>query len=162
MEYWKKYLVQYEAEDFDRVALNIRDVHFEDGTGWAMGFETRQNQDNPNQWRVVNPDKPGFASKTGSRVVNWVSRIFREDHVSNSPIFLTSMFPASGRIFFGADNLAVSVAAAPPVTCRWYVDTIFPACFPAVDSCDPPLPGCRKPRDNTSDIDEGAPGPAGR
>jgi len=57
MNYWRKYLVQYEVEDFDRVAIKIQSVHFEDGNGWKVGLKTRQDLDDPSRWAVVNPNK---------------------------------------------------------------------------------------------------------
>ncbi|MBP7473883.1 MAG: hypothetical protein KA810_01375 [Pyrinomonadaceae bacterium] len=52
-DYWMKYLRTHEAEDIDRVSLEIRYAHYDDGTGWALGFETRQNPNDLNEYKVV-------------------------------------------------------------------------------------------------------------
>jgi hypothetical protein len=50
---WDKELRKYEVRDFDRVTLDIRTVHFDDGTGWQMGNELRQDPLDPKIWRSV-------------------------------------------------------------------------------------------------------------
>lgn len=49
----EKYLNQYDAEDIEQVKMHIREVHFDDGTGWALGTELRQDPLNPKIWRSV-------------------------------------------------------------------------------------------------------------
>ena len=47
------YLKKYDAEDIEKVNMDIRVVHFDDGTGWSLGVELRQDPLNPNIWRPV-------------------------------------------------------------------------------------------------------------
>ncbi len=49
----EEYLKQYDAEDIEQIATDIREVHFEDGTGWSLGYELRQDPLNPKIWRSV-------------------------------------------------------------------------------------------------------------
>jgi hypothetical protein len=52
MNYWSKYLREHDVEDFDRVAVDIRYIHYDDGTGWALGFGIHQNPKDPGEWDV--------------------------------------------------------------------------------------------------------------
>ncbi|MCA1623770.1 MAG: hypothetical protein LC778_08195 [Acidobacteria bacterium] len=47
------YLKKYDAEDIEQIKLDIREVHFDDGTGWSLGLELRQDPLNPKIWRSV-------------------------------------------------------------------------------------------------------------
>lgn len=51
-KYWSKFFRQYEVEDFTRIIIDIESIHYDDGTGWKVGFETRQDPDNPSRWSV--------------------------------------------------------------------------------------------------------------
>lgn len=50
--FWSRELKKYEVEDFDQVTLDIRAVHFDDGTGWQLGIPLRQELNNPRSWRA--------------------------------------------------------------------------------------------------------------
>lgn len=52
---WEKELKKYEAEDVTFIKMQIRTVHFDDGTGWQFGNELRQDPDNPKRWLYVPP-----------------------------------------------------------------------------------------------------------
>lgn len=41
------YLKKYEAEDIEQIRTDIREVHFDDGTGWSYGLELKQDPLNP-------------------------------------------------------------------------------------------------------------------
>lgn len=56
------YLEKLEDEDFNRVSVDIRYVHFDDGTGWAVGHETRQDPSNPGSFVPIR-DKPNPISQ---------------------------------------------------------------------------------------------------
>ncbi len=47
------YLKKYDAEDIEQIRTDIREVHFDDGTGWNLGIELRQDPLNPKIWRSV-------------------------------------------------------------------------------------------------------------
>lgn len=47
------YLKKYDAEDIEQIKMGIREVHFDDGTGWYLGIELRQDPLNPKIWRSV-------------------------------------------------------------------------------------------------------------
>ena len=49
----EKYLKKYDAEDIEQIRTDIRVVHFDDGTGWSLGIELRQDPLNPEIWRSV-------------------------------------------------------------------------------------------------------------
>ena len=55
-EYWMKYLASFDAGDFDHVSVQIRYANFNDGTGWAVGQETRQNPNDLDEWIVATRD----------------------------------------------------------------------------------------------------------
>ena len=40
LSYWETELKKYEVEDLAYVMLDIRTVHFDDGTGWQLGIAT--------------------------------------------------------------------------------------------------------------------------
>ena len=48
----ENYLRKY-AADVEQVTLNIREVHFDDGTGWSLGIELRQDPIVPRNWIPV-------------------------------------------------------------------------------------------------------------
>ncbi len=50
---WEKELKKYEVEDIEQVKMDIREVHFDDGTGWYLGIELRQDPLNPKIWRSL-------------------------------------------------------------------------------------------------------------
>jgi hypothetical protein len=50
---FENYLNKYEGQDVERVTLNLREVHFDDGTGWRGGAELRQDSSYPERWRSV-------------------------------------------------------------------------------------------------------------
>lgn len=52
---WEKELKKYEVEDVTFITMDIRTVHFDDGTGWSLGNELRQDPDNPKRWLYVPP-----------------------------------------------------------------------------------------------------------
>ena len=45
--FWGKYLKENEAADFDSVSVDIREVDYDDGTGWTLGDETREDPNYP-------------------------------------------------------------------------------------------------------------------
>jgi hypothetical protein len=47
------YLKKYDAEDIEQIKMDIREVHFDDGTGWSLGIELRQDPLNPKIWRSL-------------------------------------------------------------------------------------------------------------
>lgn len=47
------YLKKYDAEDIEQIRTDVRVVHFDDGTGWSLGLELRQDPLNPKIWRSV-------------------------------------------------------------------------------------------------------------
>ncbi len=47
------YLKKYDAEDVEQIRVDIREVHFDDGTGWYLGHELKQDPSNPKIWRSV-------------------------------------------------------------------------------------------------------------
>ncbi|MBA2334067.1 MAG: hypothetical protein H0V90_03925 [Blastocatellia bacterium] len=50
---WDKVLKKYGVDDFESVTLDIREVHFEDGTGWKLGIPLQQDPNNHNIWRSL-------------------------------------------------------------------------------------------------------------
>jgi len=94
MAYWKEYLAENDAEDFDRVAVDIRYVHYDDGTGWTMGFETRQDPDDPSKWKIVNPNKRSPISNFHRWFSRWISIIVTPSGSPGSPLLLTTLGPA--------------------------------------------------------------------
>jgi hypothetical protein len=52
----KPYLELYDAADFDRVAIEVVHVRFDDGTGWTRGEATRQDAQYPGRWSVEKPN----------------------------------------------------------------------------------------------------------
>ena len=101
---WEKELKKYEVEDVTFIKMDIRSVHFDDGTGWYLGNEQRQDPDNPKRWLYVPPsDQP-------KPITPLLSSLRMTDFV---PITLMRFFgqyaafsvPASCRNFFVPANL---------------------------------------------------------
>jgi len=110
ISYWDKELRKYGVEDFELVTLDIRTVHFADGTGWQMGIELQQDPSDPKKWL---PSTESKASKYAFSS-EWLAMFV--------PIPLTSFFgqyvalsiPASGRNFF------VAPKPMPVPTCGYW------------------------------------------
>lgn len=49
----ERYLKKYDAEDVERIKMEIREVHSDDGTRWYLGIELRQDPSDPKIWRPV-------------------------------------------------------------------------------------------------------------
>ena len=49
----ENYLNENDAEDVEQIKMDVREVHFDDGTGWQMGIELRQDPSDPKTWRSV-------------------------------------------------------------------------------------------------------------
>lgn len=47
------YFKKYDVQDVQRTETDIREVHFEDGTGWIYGNEIRQDLLDSTKWRPV-------------------------------------------------------------------------------------------------------------
>ena len=104
---WEKELKKYEVEDVTFITMDIRTVHFDDGIGWSLGNELRQDPDNPKKWLYVPP------SAQPMPITPLLSSLRMADFV---PITLMSFFsqyaafsvPASCRNFFVPANLMIS------------------------------------------------------
>jgi hypothetical protein len=55
---WETELKSYEVEDVTFVTVDIRTVHFDDGTCWQLGNDLRQDPDNPRRWMPPDQFKP--------------------------------------------------------------------------------------------------------
>lgn len=64
---WEKSLKEWGAEDFDHVFLELRTIHFNDGTGWSFGREIIQDPLDPRRWTYVDKPEPKLSSKILSR-----------------------------------------------------------------------------------------------
>lgn len=49
----EKFLRSYDVVDVELVEMTIREVHFDDGSGWAVGAELRQDPSKPKRWIPV-------------------------------------------------------------------------------------------------------------
>jgi hypothetical protein len=58
----ENFLKEYDAQDVEQITMDIREVHFDDGTGWNMGIELRQDPLDPKIWRSV------LMSQTSTRI----------------------------------------------------------------------------------------------
>ena len=51
----EKYLRMYDAENVEVISMDIRQVHFDDGTGWSFGNELRKDPNDATKWITVTP-----------------------------------------------------------------------------------------------------------
>lgn len=102
---WDKVLKKYEVEDFDLVTLDIREVHFDDGTGWKLGIPLQQDPNNPKIWRSL---LIGSKSISGSSL--WIAML--------APAPLLTLFGGSVRFPFSPSEVDCSspseVVLSPP------------------------------------------------
>lgn len=47
------YLNKYEVQEVENITIDIREVHFDDGTGWSLGIELRQDPLAPQNWNPL-------------------------------------------------------------------------------------------------------------
>lgn len=148
-EYWMKYLKGFDADDVDHVSVEVRYAHFDDGTGWAVGLETRRNPNDLKEWLVVTPaDKPDPMLNLSAPLSELLLSIIPPNMSSRpSGLFFASIFPAGGR-FFSEPCQIPSRGTMETVECRWLVSQTTSNCYTPTDgmACDPPNPGqCDKP-----------------
>jgi hypothetical protein len=79
---WINELKKYEVSEVDKVTLDIRLVHFDDGTGWQMGLELRQDPSNNKRWIPIDIRKPAGASKHALR-------LNKKNEPNNGSLFLS-------------------------------------------------------------------------
>jgi hypothetical protein len=91
---WENELRKYEILDVDKVILDIRLVHFDDGTGWQMGIELRQDPTNNKRWIPANERK----AFRGLAYPAWLASFIPISGVT-SLCSNASLIPAFGRIF---------------------------------------------------------------
>ncbi|MFT3744258.1 MAG: hypothetical protein QM785_08180 [Pyrinomonadaceae bacterium] len=68
----KKMASQYNIEEYERISIDLRHIHFSDGTGWSVGLETRQDPNDPSRWKVFNPNK----RSSQLRLKRWLGDLF--------------------------------------------------------------------------------------
>lgn len=108
----EKYLKKYDAEDIEQVRMDIRKVHFDDGTGWNLGIELRQDPLNPEIWRPVIQGR--MKNQMSSSV--WMSAFVPIPLFNFLGGYMSFSIPVRCRNFFVA-------AAATPLTsptCGYY------------------------------------------
>ncbi|MEO8650082.1 MAG: hypothetical protein ABI539_13035 [Acidobacteriota bacterium] len=96
ISYWNMELEKYGVEDFNLVTLDIREIHFADGTGWKLGIPLQQDPDNPKIWRSL------LLQKSTAPSLNWFA------FLASAPLSL--VFRRSVRIPFST-MLNCSVSA---------------------------------------------------
>ena len=99
LEHWRKYLKQFEVEDFESVFIDIRYVHYDDHTGWAVGHDTREDPNDPDSWVVVGSD-PDKVSTLRRRFGEWLVSFIPGSNTTYSTSQLDFILPAEGRSFF--------------------------------------------------------------
>lgn len=135
----EKYLKKYDAEDIEQIEMEIREVHFDDGTGWYLGIELRQDPLNPQIWRSV--PKGQMKNYMSSSV--WMSAFVPISLFNFLGGYMSFSIPARCRNFF------VAAAVTPPTspTCG-YLGSPEPAipcrsgCVATADTDD-----CEQPED---------------
>jgi len=115
---WDKDLKKYDAEDYDRVTIDIREVHFDDGTGWQLGIPLQQKPSDPTIWEAV---PQGKTSKTVLSP-NWVAML---PPIRGMDIFQDVAFsiPAIGRNFFVPSSLPPGPACG-----YWRGNSVWSSC----------------------------------
>lgn len=107
----ENFLKEYDAEDVELLEMDIREVHFDDGTGWSLGIELRQDPLDPKKWRSVLMGQ----TSTGISSSVWMAafvpiRLF--DFLGGN---MASLIPAPCRNFFVAPKPMDS-----PPTCVYF------------------------------------------
>jgi hypothetical protein len=93
--YWDKVLKKYGVEDIERVTLDIRTVHFDDGTGWQLGIPLRQDPNNPKTWWPLAESK-SMKPMLSSR---WIAMLVPIPLMSSVWPICGVFIPARGRNF---------------------------------------------------------------
>jgi hypothetical protein len=106
------YLKKYDAEDIEQIRTDIREVHFDDGTGWYLGIELRQDPLNPKIWRSVRQGQ--MKNYMFSSV--WMSAFVPIPLFNFLGSYMSFSIPVRCRNFF------VAAAATPPTspTCGYF------------------------------------------
>ncbi len=67
--FWYRELEKYEVNDFDHVTLDIRTIHFDDGTGWQLGIPLQQDPNYPKTWRSL------YGSRSMTVSPHWIAML---------------------------------------------------------------------------------------
>lgn len=114
---WSKELRKYDAEDIENITIDIRTVHFDDGTGWQLGNELRQDPDNPKRWLYVPPSSEPEPLNPMLRS-GWTAMFFPISLMSKFGQSIAFSVPARCRNFFVPVNLMLS--PPPPPDCGYF------------------------------------------
>ncbi|HEV7643591.1 MAG TPA: hypothetical protein VGO50_06550 [Pyrinomonadaceae bacterium] len=110
-------LKEYEAEDIERVRIDIRFVYFKDETRWAFGQESRPDPTDPG--KRISSDQP--APDLGQRFSEWMNYLLPVAANRSGCRPLALILPTGSQFFF---TYAVArPAAAPPPSCVWFVES---------------------------------------
>ncbi len=109
---WDKELKKYEVEDFEHVELDIREVHFEDGTGWQLGIPLQQDPKQPKTWRSL------IGSKSMMPSPFWFA-MFAPDSLL-TPFVRSVRFPFSPRRLNCSATSKFTPSPPSPPTCGYF------------------------------------------
>jgi hypothetical protein len=101
---WITELKKYEAEEISEVILDIRTVYFDDGTGWYVGTDMRQDPNNEKRWIPRVEEPPDISATTPV----WLASIIPISSVPNLCGKTISLIPAFDRNFFSRNALPVA------------------------------------------------------
>jgi hypothetical protein len=138
----ENYLEKYDAQDVERITMDVREVHFDDGTGWSLGIELRQDPLDPKIWRSV---LRGQASTRISSSV-WLAAFVPIRLFDFFGGYMSFSIPAPCRNFF----VAAALPAPPtPPTCEYFRGPGSP--IPCTGNCTGTYDsiGCEQPPDDT-------------
>ena len=107
------YLKKYDVREVENVTIDIRQVHFEDGTGWNLGVELRQDPVAPQRWNPVNREQ----SKNGFLPSSFLITSILPPKLSDFyPQLFAFPIPAPCRNFFASTK----VVSPDPPECGYY------------------------------------------
>jgi hypothetical protein len=132
---WEKEFKKYEVEDVTFITMDIRTVHFDDGTGWQLGNELRQDLDNPKRWLYVPPlaqPKPITPFLSSLRMADFVPKLL----MSFFNQYAAFSVPASCRNF----SVPANLMPLPPPECGYFRND---------SDWDNQCDGCTEPADYT-------------
>ena len=136
------YLKRLEAENFSSIFVDIRYVHFDDGTRWTLGYEMREDPNRPGSWTQLR-EKPALSS--AYKIHDWIRAGFLIDLIS---LRIGCKSPASGRFFYATFGVSIPVVLQSS-TCRWYDGTFPQVCPEGTYSCTASTGTCWAPEDRT-------------
>ncbi len=141
----------YGVGDIDRVLMSIRRVIFDDGSGWFVGIETREDPNVPGSQIPIRPNMPE------PRFSKWLRSFALINAITKLEQFVC-IFPARSRFFF-ANSISNIIPAAAPTPdangCGYHNSGFYETCLLAGQGCTADIGICRWFKERNYPTDNG-------